>query len=88
MESKLCANCFADLEAGGGQCPVCGWDNDKPQPQEALDCYTVVASRYQIGRVKAMNGALHGRGGGRSGFAQGSVQADEASIRDFFNNLS
>ena len=38
--------------------------------------------------VKALNGALHGRGGGRSGFAQGSVQASEGSIRAFFNNLS
>ena len=38
--------------------------------------------------VKALNGALQGRGGGRGGFAQGSVQADEASIRAFFNNLS
>ena len=37
--------------------------------------------------VKALNGALQGRGGGRGGFAQGSVQADEASIRAFFNNL-
>ena len=35
--------------------------------------------------VKTMNGALHGRGGGRNGFAQGSVQAGEAEIRDFFN---
>ena len=38
--------------------------------------------------VKALNAALHGRGGGRSGFAQGSVQAGEAEIRDFFNNLT
>lgn len=38
--------------------------------------------------VKAMNTALHGRGGGRNGFAQGSVQADEGAIRDFFNNLT
>ena len=38
--------------------------------------------------VKSMNAALSGRGGGRSGFAQGSVQAEEAAIRDFFNNLS
>ncbi len=37
--------------------------------------------------VKALNGALQGRGGGRSGFAQGSVQADEAAIREFFNHL-
>ena len=38
--------------------------------------------------VKALNAALHGRGGGRGGFAQGSVQADEAEIRAFFNNPS
>ena len=38
--------------------------------------------------VKAMNAALSGRGGGRSGFAQGSVQTEEAAIRAFFNNLA
>ena len=35
--------------------------------------------------VKAMNAALQGRGGGRNGFAQGSVQADKAAIEAFFN---
>lgn len=35
--------------------------------------------------VKDMNQALNGRGGGRGGFAQGSVQADEDTIRKFFN---
>ena len=39
-------------------------------------------------QVKAMNSALGGRGGGRNGFAQGSVQASEAEIRDFFNHFS
>ncbi|MBR1690892.1 MAG: alanyl-tRNA editing protein [Oscillibacter sp.] len=34
--------------------------------------------------VKAMNGALSGRGGGRGGFAQGSVRADRAAIESFF----
>ena len=38
--------------------------------------------------VKTLNDALHGRGGGRGGFAQGSVQASEAEIRAFFNNPS
>lgn len=56
MESKLCANCFAELQPGGGACPVCGWDNDRPQPAEALGCHSVVASRYEVGRVKAVNG--------------------------------
>ena len=37
--------------------------------------------------VKHMNDALYGRGGGRSGFAQGSVAADEAAIRAFFRGV-
>ena len=37
--------------------------------------------------VKSLNAALHGRGGGRCGFAQGSVQSDEAAIRAFFTAL-
>ena len=34
--------------------------------------------------VKDLNKALNGRGGGRNGFAQGSVQAEETVIREFF----
>lgn len=39
-------------------------------------------------RVKALNAELHGRGGGRGGFAQGSVQASEEEIRNFFHNTA
>ena len=35
--------------------------------------------------VKRLNAALSGRGGGRNGFAQGSVQADGSTIRAFFH---
>ncbi len=35
--------------------------------------------------VKAMNDALNGRGGGSGGLAQGSVCADETTIRDYFD---
>ena len=34
--------------------------------------------------VKDMNAALSGRGGGRNGFAQGSVQSDRTAIEAFF----
>ncbi|MEG1593870.1 MAG: alanyl-tRNA editing protein [Oscillibacter sp.] len=34
--------------------------------------------------VKTLNAALHGRGGGRGGFAQGSVQAKRGEIEAFF----
>ena len=33
--------------------------------------------------VKAMNAALQGRGGGRNGFAQGSVRAERSAIEAF-----
>jgi len=36
--------------------------------------------------VKEMNEALHGRGGGKGGFAQGSVQTTEEDIRRFFSD--
>ena len=35
-------------------------------------------------QVKAMNSALHGRGGGRNGFVQGSVEAAQSDIEAFF----
>lgn len=34
--------------------------------------------------VRTLNQALHGRGGGKKGFAQGSVETDETAIRAFF----
>ena len=36
--------------------------------------------------VKDLNRALNGRGGGRTGFAQGSVQANKAEIEAFFKH--
>ena len=58
MESKLCRNCFAEYhsEESGSICPVCGWDNAKPQVPEGLRYHTVLDARYVIGRAKSMNG--------------------------------
>ena len=54
----------------------------------AGDQYTYAVIRADGGDitpfVKALNAALHGRGGGRNGFAQGRCQATEAEIRSFF----
>ena len=36
--------------------------------------------------IREMNTALNGRGGGRDGFAQGTVQAASAAIREFFRS--
>ena len=38
------------------------------------------------GLIKEMNEALSGRGGGRNGFAQGSVKADPKKIHTFFTS--
>ena len=72
---KLCA---AVLETCGGRCAVfAGADG---------------AYKYAIGQrggdlrqlVKDLNAALHGRGGGKPDFVQGSLAAAEADIRGFF----
>ena len=51
--------------------------------------YALVAAdgRDISARVKALNTALHGRGGGRNGFAQGSVVATQAEIEAFFGEM-
>ena len=46
--------------------------------------YALVRADGAAFSVKEMNAALHGRGGGRGGFAQGSVQATRADIEAFF----
>ena len=58
MGSKLCMNCFAGYrpEVDGSLCPECAWDNSKPQAPDGLRLQTVLASRYVVGRVRAMNG--------------------------------
>lgn len=43
--------------------------------------------RGPAGVTRALNQALSGRGGGKPGFVQGSVQAEQTAIRDFFAAL-
>ena len=38
-------------------------------------------------RAATLNQALSGRGGGKPNFVQGSVQAEQSAIRDFFAAL-
>ena len=45
--------------------------------------YALVRAEGAV-HVQEMNRALHGRGGGRGGFAQGSVRADRREIEAFF----
>lgn len=78
MESNLCMNCFAGLESGSATCPVCGWDNTNTQPEQALEYLCIVASRYQVGRVKARNG---------EGFTYAALDLTthkEVELREFF----
>lgn len=69
------------METCGGRCGVFCGDDQK-------------GYRYAIGEkngdlrefVKNMNQKLQGRGGGKPFFVQGSVQASEEEIRNFFEN--
>ena len=73
--------CDAVSHTCGGRCAVFSGDGERYQ-------YAVIHPGADLREfVKHMNDALHGRGGGRSGFAQGSVAADEAAIRAFFRGV-
>ena len=69
-------------ETAGGRCAVFSRDKD------AGFKYAVIYPGHDIREfIKTMNSALSGRGGGKDGFAQGSVQAEEGQIREFFSSV-
>lgn len=70
--------CGLVKERCGGRCAVFAGEDGRFQYAVALDGGDL------RGFVKALNGALNGRGGGKPEFVQGSVQAGEAEIRGFF----
>ena len=73
--------CDAVSRTCGGRCAVFSGEGERYQ-------YAVIHPEADLREfVKHMNDALHGRGGGRSGFAQGSVAADEETIRAFFRGV-
>lgn len=64
----------------GGLCAVFAGDD-----QNKYNYALVRADGGDIGKlVKNLNTSLNGQGGGRSGFAQGSVQSDQKKIEAFF----
>ena len=70
--------CDAVSAACGGRCAVFAGD-------ESGYKYAVIHPGHDIRDfIKSLNAALHGRGGGRDGFAQGSAQTTEDEIRAFF----
>lgn len=68
----------AVLESCGGICAVFSGTEDSYK-------YALGAKNGDLRElVRALNAALQGRGGGKPGFAQGSVQASRAAIEAFF----
>jgi len=72
--------CGAVKERCGGRCAVFAGDGQHFLYAVALDGGDL------RGFVKDLNTALNGRGGGKPEFVQGSVQAGEMQIREFFEN--
>ena len=70
--------CDAIAKAAGGRCAVfAGQDGDYR--------YAVIESGGDLRQfIKDMNTTLHGRGGGRDGFAQGSAACTAEEVRAFF----
>ena len=59
MEFKRCYGCMRKLDAPGGVCARCGYDNTTGpagQPKHALPCGTVLNGRYVVGRVLGQGG--------------------------------
>lgn len=74
---KLRRLCDAVSRSCGGRCAVFAGEGETYK-------YAVIHAGTDISPwVKALNGALRGRGGGRDGFAQGSLSADIAAIETF-----
>ena len=69
--------CDAVAKRAGGRCAVFSGADGGYR-------YAVIAQEDITPLVKAMNAALSGRGGGRNGFAQGSVACTAEEIRAFF----
>ena len=73
--------CDAIARAAGGRCAVFAGSNGGYQ-------YAVIENGGDLRPlIKDMNAALHGRGGGRDGFAQGSAACTAEEIRTFFAGL-
>ena len=73
--------CDTVSQVCGGRCAVFSGE-------EGSYKYAVIHTGQDIRQlIKDMNAALNGRGGGRDGFAQGSVQATDSQIHAFFENL-
>ncbi|MBR1497348.1 MAG: alanyl-tRNA editing protein [Oscillospiraceae bacterium] len=64
--------CLAVAERCGGRCAVFSGEDGE---------FHYAVSGYD---AKALNAALHGRGGGKNGFAQGSAAAARAEIEAYF----
>ena len=77
----------AVLDVCGGICVVIALEDSQKDPEKKN-----TGGKYAAGQrngdvralVKEMNETLSGRGGGKPFFAQGSLQADRAVIKSFF----
>lgn len=74
--------CDALARAAGGRCAVFAGTDGSYQ-------YALIHAGQDIRElVREMNGALHGRGGGRDGYAQGSAACTREEIEAFFAALA
>lgn len=76
----------AILDTCGGICVVVSLEEHQSEEKKGAGGKYAVGQRNGDVRelVKEMNEALSGKGGGKSFFAQGSLQAEEQDIKDFF----
>ena len=65
-EQIVCSNCLSNADSGLPACPYCGQSFENTNPAGTLPVNTLLAGRYTIGRVLALDGDA-GAGGETGG---------------------
>lgn len=55
-EQIVCSNCLSNADSGLPACPYCGQSFENTNPAGTLPVNTLLAGRYTIGRVLALDG--------------------------------
>jgi len=55
-EQIVCSNCLSNADSGLPACPFCGQSFENTNPAGTLPVNTLLAGRYTIGRVLALDG--------------------------------
>lgn len=82
MGTKICGNCFLEIESDNGICPHCGYDpsSNGMYFNIALPIGTTLSGKYTVGRVLGQGGF------GITYLAMDCIERKKVAIKEFFPN--